>query len=118
MTSCGRPQPYNASKEFAHKKVVLFAIKSKGVDLVIVIAYNDAWVMSAWGKANNVRGDDLLFMCDIDLEFSKKIGWTKGERTSRYAMIIDHGKITYAENEPGSDVTVTLAPKTEQSVRN
>lgn len=132
MTSCGRPQPYNASKEFAHKKVVLFAvpgaftpgcsarhlppylenlseIKSKGVDLVIVIAYNDAWVMSAWGKANNVRGDDLLFMCDTETEFSKKIGWTKGERTSRYAMIIDHGKVTYAENEPGSDVTVSGA---------
>lgn len=83
-------------------------------------------VMSAWGKANNVRGDDIvgqvgettisetltyfrcqLFMSDADTSFSKKLGWTKGERTSRYAMIIDHGKVTYAENEPGGDVTVS-----------
>ena len=46
-------------------------------------------------------------MSDPGIEFSKKIGWTKGpERTGRYAMIIDHGKIVYAENEPGGDVTV------------
>ena len=30
-----------------------------------------------------------------------------GERTGRYALIIDHGKITYAEKEAsGSDVSV------------
>lgn len=47
-----------------------------------------------------------LFMTDSDTKFSKSIGWIRGERTGRYAMIIDHGKITYAENEPGTDVTV------------
>lgn len=35
-------------------------IKSKGVDIVAVIAYNDAFVLSAWGKANNVKGDDIV----------------------------------------------------------
>ena len=49
-----------------------------------------------------------LFMTDADTKFSKGIGWTKGDRTGRYAMIIDHGKVTYAENEPGGDVTVRL----------
>lgn len=29
-----------------------------------------------------------------------------GERTARYAIIIDHGKVVYAEKEPGRDVTV------------
>lgn len=33
----------------------LSEIKSKGVDLVVVIAFNDAWVMSAWAKANNLK---------------------------------------------------------------
>lgn len=47
-----------------------------------------------------------LFMTDSDTKFSKSIGWIRGERTGRYAIIIDHGKITYAENEPGGDVTV------------
>jgi alkyl hydroperoxide reductase 1 len=46
-------------------------------------------------------------MSDPDCAFSKKLGWTRGERTSRYALIIDHGKIVYAENEPGRDVSVS-----------
>jgi peroxiredoxin len=69
--------------EWANKKVVLFSVpgaftpgcsarhlpgyienlsklKSKGVDIVAVIAFNDAWVMSAWGKANNIKGDDIV----------------------------------------------------------
>ncbi|MCJ1363724.1 Peroxiredoxin Asp f3 [Acarospora aff. strigata] len=132
ITSCGIPQNYNASKEWADKKVVLFAvpgaftpgcsarhlpgyienlskIKSKGVDVVAVIAFNDAWVMSAWGKANKIKGDDILFMTDPDAKFSSSIGWTQGSRTARYAMVIDHGKVVYAEKEPGGDVTVSGA---------
>jgi alkyl hydroperoxide reductase 1 len=35
-------------------------IKAKGVDVVAVIAFNDAWVMSAWGKANGIKGDDMV----------------------------------------------------------
>ncbi len=38
----------------------LSKIKSKGVDIVAVIAFNDAWVMSAWGKANGIKGDDIV----------------------------------------------------------
>ena len=45
-------------------------------------------------------------MSDPETKFSRSIGWTAGERTARYAMIIDHGKIVYAEKEPGKDVTV------------
>jgi alkyl hydroperoxide reductase 1 len=123
------PQNYKASQEWKDKKVVLFAvpgaftpgcsarhlppyieklqeIKGKGVDIVAVVAFNDAWVMSAWGKANGVK-DEILFMSDVETKFSKKIGWTMGERTARYAMIIDNGKIVYAEKEPGREVTVS-----------
>lgn len=83
ITACGIPQNYNASKEWADKKVVLFAvpgaftpgcsvkhlppyidnleaIKGKGVDIVAVVAFNDAWVMSAWSKANGVKNDDIV----------------------------------------------------------
>lgn len=35
-------------------------LKAKGVDQVIVIAANDAFVMSAWSKANNVKDDYLV----------------------------------------------------------
>lgn len=50
-----------------------------------------------------------LFLSDPGAKFSQSIGWTKGERTARYAMIIDHGKVTYAELEPAGDVTVSGA---------
>jgi len=132
ITACGIPINYDASKEWADKKVVLFAVpgaftpgcsayhlpgyidnlsklKAKGVDVIAVIAMNDAWVMSAWGKANNVKDDSILFLSDVDTAFSSKIGWVANGRTGRYAMIIDHGKITYAEKEPGREVTVSSA---------
>ncbi|KIV91270.1 hypothetical protein PV10_05828 [Exophiala mesophila] len=132
ITACGIPINYNASKEWANKKVVLFAvpgaftpgcsvrhlpgyienlekIKGKKVDIVAVLAYNDAFVMSAWSKANGIKNDDILFLSDPETKFSKSIGWTLGDRTARYALIIDNGKITYAEKEPGRDVTVSGA---------
>ena len=50
---------------------------------------------------------EQMFMSDSGIKFSKSIGWTRGsDRTGRYAIVIDHGKIVYAENEPGGDVTV------------
>ncbi|KAK4200621.1 Redoxin [Triangularia verruculosa] len=120
ITACGLGIQYDASNEFKNKKVALVAVpgaftptcqvshvpsylahlddlKAKGVDQVIFIASNDHWVMAAWGKANGVKDDSILFMSDAGLEFSKRIGWTQGDRTLRYAIVVDHGKVTYAE---------------------
>ncbi|GAB0132037.1 hypothetical protein EsDP_00000487 [Epichloe bromicola] len=125
ILSCGVPGPYDASAEFRNKKVVLVAVpgaftptcqashlpsyinnrealRAKGVDQVVVVAYNDAFVMSAWGKANNVRDDFIIFADDNG--FSKSIGWTLGERTARYAIAVDHGKVVYAEKEDGKGI--------------
>lgn len=128
------PITFKASEEFKDKKVVLFAvpgaftpgcsvrhlpgyiekmeeIRGKGVDLVCVLASNDAFVMSAWGKVNGIK-DEILFLSDPDCKFSKSIGWDMGvspNRTARYAMVIDQGKMAYAEKEPGRDVTVSGA---------
>jgi alkyl hydroperoxide reductase 1 len=57
---------------------------------------------------NTDRSMAQLFLSDPETKFSKYIGWTMGERTARYAMIIDHGKVVYAEKEPGRDVTVRM----------
>lgn len=77
------PQEYDASQQWKGKKVVLVSVpgaftpgcqanhlppyiqnieelKGKGVDIVAVIAFNDSWVMSAWGKVNKVSGEDLV----------------------------------------------------------
>ncbi|KAL2018292.1 hypothetical protein VTK56DRAFT_996 [Thermocarpiscus australiensis] len=120
LTVCGRPIVYNASKEFKLKKVVLVGVpgaftptcqeqhvtsylahqsefKVKGVDAIIFIASNDAFVMSAWQKANGVKDESILFMSDEGAEFSRRIGWADGDRAGRYAVVVDHGKILYAE---------------------
>ncbi|GAB1311675.1 hypothetical protein MFIFM68171_01885 [Madurella fahalii] len=120
LKACGRPITYDASKEFQTKKVVLVAVpgaftptcqeqhitsylanleqfKAKGVDNIIFIAFNDPFVMSAWGKANGIKDESILFMTDNNAEFSKSIGWENGGRTARYAIIVDHGKVVYAE---------------------
>lgn len=119
ITACGLPIKYDASKEFQIKKVVLVAVpgaftptcqekhvpsylenlekfKAKGVDQILVIASNDQWVMAAWGKANGVKDDSILFMSDAGLEFSSKYAWANGDRTGRYAIVVDHGKVTYS----------------------
>ncbi|CAG8390909.1 unnamed protein product [Penicillium salamii] len=124
ITSCGIPIDYNASKKWADKKVVLFSVpgaftptcsvnhvpgyiqnlpnlREKGVDIVAVLAFNDPFVMSAWGKANRVRGDEILFLSDPEAKFSNSIGWADeaSGRTGRYAIVIDHGKVRYAQIE-------------------
>lgn len=35
-------------------------LREKGVDIVAVLAFNDPYVMSAWGKANSVRNNDIV----------------------------------------------------------
>jgi len=133
------PQEYDAGKEFKGKKVVIVSVpgaftpgcqafhippylqnldklQSQGVDLVVVIASNDAWVMSAWGKVNGVKGDSkILFMSDTKTFFSKAHGWEAGmgDRNGRWAMIVEKdGTVSYAENEGNPrEVTVsTLRP--------
>lgn len=48
---------------------------------------------------------DQLFLSDPEAKFSKSIGWADEEgRTYRYAIIIDHGKVTYAEKEKEKNV--------------
>jgi len=44
-------------------------LKSKGVDIVACIAFNDAWVMSAWGKANGVK-DEIV--CSLTLSMCSR----------------------------------------------
>jgi alkyl hydroperoxide reductase 1 len=46
-----------------------------------------------------------LFLSDPAARFSKSIDWVDAEgRTGRYAIIIDHGKVTYAKREREKNV--------------
>ena len=108
-------------------------LAAKGVDLVVVIASNDSFVMAAWGKVNGmyliascvtlctelityclgVDGNSKIkFMSDSKTMFSKQIGWMAGvgDRNGRYAMVIEKdGTISYAERETSPrEVSVSL----------
>lgn len=140
INACGIPLPVNIAQEWANQLVVVVSVpgaftptcatyhippflqlyedfKGKGVDTLAVIAANDPFVMSAWGKASNAQ-DKILFMSDPNAQFSKSIGWSLdltqkglGVRTGRYAIVYDHGKVSYAEIEsnPSAHPTVSSA---------
>lgn len=85
------------------------AIKKKGVDAIACLSVNDAFVMDAWGKAQNV-GEKVMMLADGNADFSKAVGLTMdgtgygmGTRASRYAMVIDDGVVkTLNVEAPGA----------------
>ncbi|MFC3095326.1 peroxiredoxin [Alteromonas sediminis] len=81
-------------------------IKAKGIDSIICVSVNDAFVMDAWGKASNAEAIDML--ADGDGSFSKAIGLDMdtagfgGVRSQRYSMVVDNGVVTHLNVEaPG-----------------
>lgn len=103
---------------FGEKRVVLFAVpgaftptcsqahlpgyvaladkfKAKGIDSIICLSVNDAFVMSAWGKQLNA--EKLIMLADGDGEFTKSIGLDMdtdnfgGTRSLRYSMLVEDG---------------------------
>jgi glutaredoxin/glutathione-dependent peroxiredoxin len=122
MTSDG-PGPVTADDLFKGKKVVLFglpgaftptcsakhvpgyieyadAIKAKGVDTIACMSVNDAFVMGAWGRDQNV-GDNVLMLADGSAKFAEAAGLNldliergMGMRCQRFAMIVDDGVVS------------------------
>ena len=79
--------------------------KDKGINLIICVSVNDPFVMSAWGKENNV-GDKIIMMGDPFLNFTKAIGAEVdksgrglGIRSNRYSMLIDDMKVVKLQEE-------------------
>lgn len=133
------PQDMNTSDLFAGKKVVLFAvpgaftptcsaahlpsfvvnadkIKAKGVDSILCISVNDAFVMDAWGKDKNA--EELVMVADGNGDFTKAMGleldgsgFGLGSRSQRYAMIADDGVITALNIEKGPGYELSSAEK-------
>jgi glutaredoxin/glutathione-dependent peroxiredoxin len=81
------------------------ALKSKGVDTIACVSVNDAFVMNAWGK-----GDNVLMLADGNAEFSDAVGLSfdgsgfgMGKRAQRYAMVVEDGVVTTLNIEqPGA----------------
>ena len=79
--------------------------KDKGINHIICVSVNDPFVMSAWGKENNV-GDKIIMMGDPFLNFTKAIGAEVdksgrglGIRSNRYSMLVDDMKVVKLQEE-------------------
>lgn len=130
MMQEGKPTPMTTDDLFAGKKVVVFAvpgaftptcsqahlpgyvvnadaIKAKGVDSIICLSVNDAFVMDAWG--NSANAEEIMMVGDGNGDFTKAIGlemdgsgFGLGARSQRYAMIVEDGTVTkLAVEDPG-----------------
>ena len=118
----GGPQALETSTLFSTKKCVLFALPgaftptcsakhlpgflehaqalhAKGVDQIICLSVNDAFVMQAWADAQSV-GDEVTMVADGNGDFTRAMGLEEdrrdrgmGNRSKRYAMVVDNGVI-------------------------
>ena len=75
------------------------ALKAKGVDTITCLSVNDAFVMDAWGQAQNV-GNTVLMLADGNCEFTQAVdlvldasGGGMGQRSLRYSMLVEDGVV-------------------------
>ena len=76
------------------------AIKAKGVDEIVCISVNDAFVMGAWGKDRGA-GNHVRMLADGNGDFAKALGLDFdgsgigfGIRCQRFAMVVENGSVT------------------------
>ena len=117
---------------FAGKRVVLFSLpgaftptcstyqlpdfeklhgefQAEGIDEIYCVSVNDAFVMNAWGKSQNL--DKVKLIPDGSGEFTRKMGMLVakdnvgfGMRSWRYAAVINNGQVEkWFEEEGFSD---------------
>ena len=131
------PADITTQEVFSGKKVVMFAvpgaftpgcsithlpgyvvnadkIKAKGVDTIACISVNDAFVMGAWGEAQNAS--ELLMLADGNGDLTAALGleldgsgFGMGTRSQRFAMIVDDGTVSHLNVEDGPGVDVSSA---------
>jgi peroxiredoxin (alkyl hydroperoxide reductase subunit C) len=131
MATAEGPKEVSTDDLFKGKKVVMFAVpgaftptcsakhlpgfvqnaeamKAKGVDSVVCVAVNDAFVMGAWGKEQGA-GDKVVMVADGSAALTKALGLEldltargMGVRSQRYALVAEDGKVTHlAVEAPG-----------------
>jgi len=132
------PRPMTTDDVFAGKKVALFAVpgaftptcsarhlpgfkehvadfRAKGVDSIVCLSVNDAFVMKAWGENQGV-GDDIVMLGDGNGDFTKAVGldmdgskFGMGARSQRYSMLVDDGVVKELNVEQGGEFKVSAA---------
>jgi len=93
------------------------ALKRQGVDEVVCVSVNDAFVMNAWQESEHA--DKIRFLPDGNGDFSRGMGMLVpkndlgfGERSWRYSMLVKDGvieKMFIEPDEPGDPFEVSDA---------
>jgi glutaredoxin/glutathione-dependent peroxiredoxin len=137
MTDKG-PAEITTDELFNNKKVILFALPgaftptcsqahvpgylmksdellAKGVDQIICLSVNDAFVMGGWGVDQNVE-DKILMLADGSAVFTQAVGLEldavargMGIRSQRYAMIVNNGIVELLNVEATGEFKVSDA---------
>ena len=132
------PREITTDEIFAGKTVVMFAVpgaftptcsakhlpgfvehakdfSAKGVDTIVCLAVNDAFVMGAWAKSQDV-GPEILMLADGSAQFTKALGLELdlvsrglGIRSQRFALIAKDMKVAYLAVEKPGDFDVSRA---------
>jgi peroxiredoxin len=84
-------------------------LAAKGVDEIVCISVNDAFVMGAWGKSAAADGK-VTMIADGNAEFTKLLGlemdaskYGMGIRGQRFSMLVKDGIVTELNvEEPGA----------------
>src|ERR1700682_2182855 len=130
------PKEITTDELFGAKKVALFAVpgaftptcsqrhlpgyvdkasdlKAKGVDTIACVSVNDAFVMGAWGKAQNV-GDKVLMLADGSGDFTRvggtELDLTKGglaKRAQSYSRLVHNGVVKQLNVEKAGQFEVS-----------
>lgn len=132
------PKPMTTDEVFAGKTVALFAVPGaftptcsarhlpsfrdkakelhdKGVDVIACTSVNDAFVMGAWGRDQQV-GDGILMLGDGNGAFAQGVGleldatkFGMGKRSLRYSMLVKDGVVAKLNVEEGGEYRVSSA---------
>lgn len=94
-----------------------------GIDEIYCLSVNDAFVMNAWGKSQNLENVKLI--PDGSGEFTRKMGMLVdkdnlgfGMRSWRYAAIVDNGVVEAWFEEAGYSDNCESDPYGESSPQN
>jgi peroxiredoxin len=91
------------------------ALKEKGIETIICLSVNDAFVMDAWGKDQAV-GDAIIMAGDGSALFSGAMGLAMdltehgmGIRCQRFSMIVTNSVVTLLNHEDPGEYRISGA---------
>jgi glutaredoxin/glutathione-dependent peroxiredoxin len=132
------PEKVETAAFFANRRIALFAVpgaftptcsarhlpgfveqadafRAKGVDEVVGVTVNDVFVVAAWARAAGAEGRVTL-LADGNGAFARGLGlladytpFDMGERSRRYAMLVEDGRVAQLFVEQPGEFRVSSA---------